>query len=249
MSSALIDPYRQTPAFSPASLPNVIAWWDAADAASFSYSSGAVVSAWASRVGSYALTNATAGNRPSRSATVNGLAAVSFATSKSLSVGSFDMTGGGQKFTLWAVFAAAASGDCVVMEHTANFNGTPGAWILYREATGTYMQLSKRGNSVYSTALSAPVTVTTTPKMVIGTHDGKGASVDETTLRVNGNATSAPPADTDDNNLSATLYVGGRGGSSLYLHGTICELGVSTGVLTAPEIASLETYLSTKWGL
>lgn len=249
MSSVLIDPYRQTPVFSPASLSNVLAWWDAADAASFTYSSGSVVSAWASRVGAYVLTNAVAGNRPSRSATVNGLGAVSFATSKSLSVGSFDMTAGGQKFSLWAVFAAAVSGDGIVMEHSVNFNGTPGGWILYRQATGTFVQLSKSGSGIYSTASSSPVIVTTTPKMVIGTHDGKGASVDETNLRVNGNATSAPPAGTNSDNLSAALYVGGRGGSSLYLHGTICELGVTTGVLTAPEVASLEAYLSMKWGL
>ena len=37
--------------WTPAALPNLVGWWDAADASSFSYSSGAVVSEWRDKSG------------------------------------------------------------------------------------------------------------------------------------------------------------------------------------------------------
>lgn len=233
-------------AWTPASLPNVVAWWDAADAGSFTFSSGTVVSSWASRVGSYALGNATAGARPARSATVNGRAAVDFNAGKALSVASFDLSAGGQKFSLWAVCSAASGGDRVIAEHTANFNGNPGAFLAFRDASAKAI-LSKKGAPLYSTVITTG-TLLTTPKAFIGTHDGTQTLV-ESHGWLNGSPDAAAPSDTNSNNLSATLHVGARAGSSLFLNGLICELGICSVVLGATDRAKLETYLSAKWGL
>lgn len=43
-------------------------------------------------------------------------------------------------------------------------------------------------------------------------------------------------------NRNDTLYVGARGGSSLYSSATIAEMGVSTSAFTSSEVSALTTY-------
>ena len=233
-------------------ISNVVAWWDASDASSFTFSSGNVVQDWRSRIGSYTLTQATSANRPSRSGTVNGLPTVVFdGTNDSLSVANFNMTPGGQKFSVWAVFSCVSGGDRMVCEHSADLNSNVGAFSLLRASNNT-CALAKTGSPAGTnyTTFDTTETVTTTPKVILGFHDGT-LSTNETSARLNQSTggTRTLNANTNSNNLNTTLFIGARNGSGLFLNGQICELGITTSILTADEIGLLESYLSRKWAL
>jgi hypothetical protein len=231
-------------------ISNTVAWWDAAEASTFTFSSGTVVQNWASIVGSYTLTQATSANRPERAGTVNGLPTVVFdGTNDSLSVVNFDMTPGGQKLSIWAVFSATTGSDQVLLEQTSTFFNNPGAFIFYRTSADR-VQIAKSGTAGSANAIDSTDTLTTTPKCVIGFHDG-ALSTNESNIRLNAVDGGTRPANnnTNSNNINAILHVGARAGTSLFLNGQICEFGISTSILTATEIALLESYLSRKWGL
>jgi hypothetical protein len=67
------------PSFSPYEIEGLIAWYDANDADTFTYSSGTTVSGWDSKIGSYHLTQPVDADRPERQSGIqNGLPAVFF---------------------------------------------------------------------------------------------------------------------------------------------------------------------------
>ena len=234
----------------PSLLSGVVAWWDASDASTFTYSSGTSVSAWNSIVGSYSLTQGTALNQPSRSGTVNGLSSVVFdGSNDSLSVANFDLTPGGQAFSVWAVLTATSGANRVIAEQSTDFNNVAGAFLLIRSSVNK-VDLNKRGAGVgdYS-GFTSDGTLTTTAKAIVASHNG-ALSTDETELRLNASTAGTRPFNnnTNSNNVINTLFVGARAGTSLYLNGQICELGFTTTVLTAAEVQGLERYLIDKWG-
>jgi hypothetical protein len=233
----------------PLGILSLAAWWDASDDDSFTYSSGTVVQDWRSRIGNYTLTQATSANRPERSGTVNGLPTVVFdGTNDSLSVANFDMRPGGQKFSVWAVFSCVSGGGRIVAEHSSNYVGTNGAFAVVRQDTDL-VGIGKFGSASYATFDSTD-TVTTSPKAFLAFHDGALAT-NESSGRLNGSTagTRVFNQNTNANNINATLFVGARNGSSLFVNGQICELGITTSILTATEITKLEAYLSSKWAL
>lgn len=243
---------RKRAAFSPTSLSGLVAWWDASVASSFTFSSGDVVQDWSSLVGSYTLTQATAANRPTRSGTVNGKSSVVFdGTNDSLSVASFDLSGG-QKFSVWIAFSAVSASDIVVLEHSNNFNNNSGAFICFRDSSNNFFAGKNGGASIFASWTNTGVAVSTTPVATISTHDGT-RSIGETMAYVNGAAngyrSASNDSNTNSNNRNDTLYVGSRAGSSFFLNGQICEIGITTTELTTAQIRSLNDYLMSKWGL
>lgn len=234
----------------PTDLPNLIGWWDASNAASFTYSSGTNVSAWASRVGSYSASQATALKQPTRSGTVNGLPSVVFnGTSHSLVVASFDLTGS-NKVSAWIVFSATSGSNPIVIEHTANFNGTNGAWVLNRNTSNQIGFGRRTSTSPNYSDFATTATLTTPPKIAVGIFDG-ALSTNEASAWVNtdGSGTRPNNANTTENNVSADMYIGSRGGSTRYLDGQICEMGVNRAALSDADRLSLTTYLAAKWGV
>lgn len=234
--------------FSPLEFPDLISWWDADDAETFTYSSGTVVSQWDDKSGNgYHLVQASSTNQPSRSGTVNGRSTVVFDGNDSLSVASFDMTGS-QQFTVATVFTATAGSDDIVAEHSTNFNANDGAWIMFRASTNI-VQVAKKDVNAYA-SFNTSATVTTTPSIVIGTHDGT-LSTDETSVWVNASGSGSRPfnSNTIAGNLSDTLFVGARAGTSFFLDGQIAELIIWNRSLDTAERQELETYLARKWGV
>jgi hypothetical protein len=236
----------QEKVLAPETINSVVAWWDASHAPSFTFSSGTSVSAWASRIGSYVLTQSDSQKQPERNGSVNSLASVVFnGTSDALSVSSFDLTPGGQKLSLWCVFSAVANGDRVICEHSANQNSNPGGFLLLRTISNI-VSLSRPA----FTSAESPDTVTTTPKEVVAWNDASLVN-SETSLRLNSvlGTRRDNNANTTSSNRNDTLFVGARGGTSIYLSGQICELGITSSVLSNDEVGRLESYLSLKWGL
>lgn len=233
--------------WTPAFLPGLVAWWDASEASTFTYGSGSEVASWASRVGSYSLGQSTASKRPSRSATIGGKSAVQFGADDALSVASFDM-GVGQKVSLWIVCTVPAGSDRILMEHSADFGSNDGAFLCYRHSTNVVRWGRRAGglDAMWATTGS----LTTTAKAFIGVSDGT-LSTDETSGWLNTTMSGSRPDNNNTNvaNRNDTLYVGARGGSSLYSSATIAEMGVSTSAFTSSEVSALTTYLMVKWSL
>lgn len=232
----------------PLLLPGVVAWWDAANVSTFTFSSGNVVQNWSSVVGSYTLTQATTANRPTRSGTINGKASVVFdGTNDSLSVASFNLTGGGQKLSIWAVFSATSGSLQIIAEHSANYNLISGAFILFRN-TSNQASFGKKENPGTYTTFDNSTSITTTPAATVSTHDG-ALSTNESIVYVNGSSIgSGTNGNTNANNINDTLFVGARGGTSLFLNGQIAELGFTTNVITDSDRLLLQQYLAAKWG-
>lgn len=226
-----------------------LAWWDASDASTFTYSSGTSVSQWTDKTtNAWAAVQATAASQPSRSGTVNGLSTVVFdGSNDSLSVSSFNMSGG-QKFTLAMVTSCVSGNDRVFAEHTTNYNATPGAWIVYRANTNV-VAFAKRGGGNYAT-FDSSASLTTTPRIIFAEHDGT-LSTDESSMWIDSSNSGTRPINnnTNANNLNATMYVGARAGTGLYLNGQIAEFIVTTSILTAAQRVDLQTYLAAKWGI
>lgn len=239
--------------FTPASLTSVIAWWDASDDSTFTFSSGTSVSQWNSKIGSYAIAQATSTKQPSRSGLVNGLSSVVFdGSSDGMSTTTtFDMTGG-QLFSIWFVGSTATTGvDQIVFEQTTNYNNTAGAFIIAL-TTGQSPYVGKRGTGpgqAYSTFVSSG-SFTTTPKIFVATHDGTLA-VNESSgwLNLDTAGTRTNNDNTASNNLNATLYVGARNTVSFYFNGSICEFGICTTALTQSQVQALSQYLRNKWAI
>jgi hypothetical protein len=222
-------------------------WLDAADTSTITESSGSV-SQWASKAGGYNAVQSTGANQPTTgSATINGRNVIVFdGSTDSLSVANFDLTPGGQKFSVAIVATAASGGDRIFIEQTTNFNNNLGAFVLARTSTNV-VELGKRGASFATFATSG--TLTTAAKAFVGTHDGT-LSTNETSGWLNGDGSGTRAnGNTNSNNLNATLFIGARAGTSLYLNGQIAEIVVTTYVLTTQQRTDLESYFTTKWGL
>jgi len=234
-------------AWTPASLTTQIAWWDASDAATItSAGSPALVSAWASKVGSYSLVQSTDAKKPTtNSTTINGKNVLAFDGGDGLSVASFAPAS--TKITVWAVFTAASGGDQVVTELTANYAGASG-FLLYRigASNKTALAISINNFNVWTTTS----THTTTAKLFVGTGD-VALATNETAGYVDGASDGSVTTNQNNNSTNfatSTLYVGARAGSSIYLTGNIAEMGICTTVLDATDLDSLHTYIAAKWG-
>jgi hypothetical protein len=238
--------------FSPLDLPSLAGWWDADDASTFTYSSGTLVSQWDDRSGNgYHLVQSTGASQPSRSGTINSRSSVVFDGSNDFfTVANFDMTGG-QKFSV-AVVATAATGNFrIFMEHGAA--STTGGFAFYRESSPGAtpgVTLGKTGSGVSTFYTNSRSLVSSPPRIAVGTHDGT-LSTNENTVWVDGVAVGTRPVNqnTNSNGINATLYVGARGGTSLFQSGDIAEMVVTKAVLTTTERQDLETYLANKWGI
>lgn len=235
--------------WTPASIPNVIAWWDASDDSTFTFSSGTSVSQWNSKIGSYALTQATGTKQPSRSGIVNGLSSVVFdGNSDAMSVASFDLSPG-QEFSIWVVGFGSSGGDQIILEQTVNYNNTPGAFVVAKDNANTITGSKKGGLSDYAT-FTTTGTFITVAKIAVFTHNG-ALTTNETSgwLNLSTSGTRAGNANTANSNINNTLFVGARNTSSLYLNGQLCEFGFANLAMTQNQIQVLSQYLRSKWAI
>ena len=233
--------------FTPLDLPDLVGWWDADAASTFTYSSGTSVSQWDSKVNGYNLVQATGASQPSRSGTINGLSSVVFdGTNDFLSVADFDMTGT-QRVTIAVVMTAASSASFrIIVEHGTD--GQDGAWTTFKNLSDKFAM--QKTSTAGANSFETTGALSTTPKVVVGVHDGTLSSQETTVWMDNSNAgTRSNTANTNSGNVNATLRVGARQGTSLFLNGQIAELVITKSALSTTEREALQTYLADKWGI
>lgn len=220
-------------------------WLDASDSGTITHSGGAV-SQWDDKSGNanHAVQE-TAGMKPTtNSVTLNGLNVLSFDGGDSMTCTSVDLTGGGQKFTVFAVFSASTGGYQFVLEHTAEYSANPGAFVLRRDGVSDAGYLCKQGSGIRSSCSTA--SSITAAACLSATHDGT-LSTNETTVWRNGTAGTLRTwnDNTNSDNLIADMLVGGR--PSYFLNGTIAEAVVYASLLSTSDRQAIESYLTDKW--
>jgi hypothetical protein len=220
-------------------------WLDASDSASFTYSSGTVVSQWNDLSGNgYNFTQATLVYQPNRNATQNGLSAVTFAGDF---LANAALNWGASNSTLFLVGKENKALGTSFQNIFTTGGGAVGNWSygIIDDGGGEYIaafdigQGYTRFNSVASSG-NADVLAFTSPGI-------SGTSV-VSNLFKNGTADSFNPITllTTASSAGAQLGAAVAGGEPYY--GTICEVILYPSQLGTSDRNAVEAYLKSKWG-
>ena len=237
---------RPTPTgFNPKSIANLANWWDAADSSTVTLN-GTTVSSWANKATGPALAQGTAGAQPTYTAAgVNGRNVLTFDGGDVLSASATYST---QLNTIFVVVrenqAVNFGGVFALTPASGNDNGNNNA-LLIEQASNDNVIVVQRGASQFPSLSGAgllALSVVTVRAQAVGIL-----------LRTNGTVA----ANNTVNNSSGTstgVLVGGRFQSgaisgSFRANMTVCEILHYTAALSDAEIARIERYLGTKWGI
>jgi hypothetical protein len=241
---------------SPLDLTGLIGWWDTSVTGSLSLSGG-FCSAIADQSGN--------GNTANQATTTTTYSATGFNSAFPALIfevatragyftcSSFPM-GTGPTLTTWYVgkftdigSTFAANGRSMAYAKPAsNDYDNAGSWALTRAGSNAATQFARN-----STGSNAPATLTS-PHRIIETVDASGVS----TTYVNGVPTSGvtiPVGGSVSGNWvsGGTMFLGsnGVGPQQGYWNGPLSEWGVATGFTNSTDVAALDLYLKTKWGM
>lgn len=221
-------------AWTPAGLSGLAAWYDASDASTITDAGGGAVSAWNDKSGNARhLTQGTPAARP-----ITG--SVAIGASNALSFDGVDdfMALPGLSFTADTITVAMVASNAAASRsgfHGGAATNQPG---LYQKVSGgTSFGVEPQTEYQFTMADSSP------GRLLILSH-GPNQFV-----RVNGVALSTSPGAPASVVGKAITGVGRLMRTNIYLTGAIGEFLVIDRVPDAAEIANLESYLMTKWGL
>jgi hypothetical protein len=225
--------------WTPASLGAAVRmWYDADDASTFSFSSGAVVSQWRDKSGNARhLAQGTVAAQPQRNGTIN---------AKSNGV-AFD---GNDDVLLWngttvstSPFTIVVVAKPIAVKANANIfdvSGAAGRALLEANPTSRWRMFA---GSIFDYTTVPPASGT----VYLASAEYNGAS---SKLRLNRAATASGDAGTnafmDGNPLDFIVGRGQNVGTEMQV--VIAELIVINGVLSTANRIALESYLSSKWG-
>jgi hypothetical protein len=214
--------------WSPASIGSLYAWYDASDTASFTFSSGAIVSQWADKKGTRHLTNPTTAEQPNRSGTMNGLPVVTF-------------DGGDDRLMVqsWSSIVAQPLTVYVVAKYTKT--GAHQALINVAFNFET-KRSSDDTHQFYAGSTYTSNAVTSNAGHVFGAVYGSAVNQQ----RIDG--TQVGTTNTGTNGLDS-WHMGRATHGGDPFGGAIAEVVICNAALSGADITSLETYLKTKWGI
>lgn len=234
-----------TAVFTPASVPGLTVWFDASDDSTFTYSSGVVVSQWRDKSGNaFHVSQATDAQRPTRSTTINGRAAVAFNGSQFLirepATGMPSGAAARTTITVARVTSTPGPYNHIVMWGLNGTNGSLHGWGVAPGATSSLRIHLWSATLDHPTATVPP----SSPHVIIARYDGANASIAA-------NAGIAFEAARGLNTATDQLVVGARtvpGTGAEAWNGAIAEVLVYNRALTSAEQSDLYDHLRTKWG-
>jgi hypothetical protein len=217
-----------TGGWTPADLASLYAWYDASDAATFTFSSGAIVSQWADKKGTRHLTNPTTAEQPNRSGTMNGLPVVTF-------------DGGDDRLMVqsWAATVAQPLTVYVVAKYTKTGSHQALINVAFQFET---KRSSNENHEFYAGSTYAGYLVASNVGLVLGAV--YGAAVNQ--QRING--TQVGTTNTGTNGLAAWHMGRATHGGDAF-GGAVAEVVICNAALSGADITALESYLKTKWGI
>lgn len=244
MNPALMMLMRSSAAaWTPASLPNLAAWFDASDAASITQSGGRV-SRWADKSGNgYHATQSTEGMKPTTGAnTINSLNVLTFDGGDALVSGA--------SMSLPEVTIVAVSRVTVTTTYGCLLSPTDSGGIqagLNRASDGVVKQtLSKQG--VAWIVENPTNTFNVNTNQLVGYTFSDSGNIGA--LRLNGAANgSSATSQSLTSGRTCIIAAGPTYEYTGFLIGQIAEIVICSAALTGTDFSNLESYLKTKWGI
>jgi hypothetical protein len=244
MSPRLLRPLAS--GFNPASIAGLANWWDANDAATLTFNSGAVET-WTSKAGTKtAASQSTANNRPVTT-TVNGKTALSFDGSND----GFNFTGTSRTDETWIV-AAAQTGNSPSNQTMINDGGSghgllalAGSVKLYETSfAGGFTEGTHRLRVQYAPS-SATLMGPTVVSCVRSAAAGGFAFIDGTqrVSAINGSSSFT------SSQATTIQRIGFYGPTLFQWNGWIGEILLYDRALSNAERLKVERYLGKKWGV
>lgn len=174
-----------------------------------------------------------------------GLSWASFnGTSQTLRTPSIDFTNSDEMFVAAGIRKQSDAALGFVAEISASSTANTGAFGLWASTAPGYVFRNKGTSSADASASNLP-----SPHSAVLTGRGD-ISADVSTLRVNGAQVGTSGADQGTGNYgNHPLYIGARGGSSLFLNGRIYSLIVRGKLPAADELAAAEKWAADKTGV
>lgn len=234
-----LNPFRfGAPAFSPLDLPDLQGWYDASDASTRTLTSGKV-SQWRDKSGNANHANQSlATNRYSVAAgSVNGLDAFTGTGAQEMPLTSYVTPASGLLYIFAVGGNTNTSHGTIFGKSTSTTNYylgilpySPGFLpdSIYNNSDGIYVELTGLGSAAANGSINLMSCVCTGAGRTAGFNGLTASDAYVTTAPVTG--------------------LTGYQVSPTGLTGTVCEMIVGVGALTAPQIASVKSYLKTKWG-
>ena len=224
------------PISNPTDIADLTQWYDSSHTASFTFSSGNIVQQWNDR-SSHArnISQATAGSRPTRSGSQNGLSTVVFDGVDDYLIGTAWTWPPDNPFTLFVMFKATTSqsGDRAIY---TNDSGEP----LIEQLDNDNIAFSLN-NAAPEQAGQAPLSLS---EWHWATHKANGASSEQ---RLDGVQTGTGSMTTDSNIGILRTVLGAVNWGGFNWAGEIAEVISYDRALTSGEITDVEDYLTNKW--
>jgi hypothetical protein len=236
-------------AWTPASLPNLFAWYDASVTGDFTFSSGNVVSQWNDKSGNAKhLTQGTVASQPTRSGTQNGLPFVVFDGSNDWLAHSATNQIAGTAFTfiLAGKLRAAGANDqrslAIYDSGSSDWNSTQHAQVIAKHDTNGNFPGAFR-NTVYG-SIAPNSTAQNVAHAFISKWDGTNHTM------YTDSTAHTPVAQTGTFAADIVLLGAGVNGSSpdIFAPLDVYELVIVSNAISDVNRASLVSYLQAKWG-
>lgn len=248
---------------------NPFAWWDASYTSSIS-TSGSAVTQWSDLSGNaHHLTQSTSTARPaSGTRTVNSLNALDFD-------GSSDFLKSNESASTWNLLHNATGATAFMVLQVDTVPGSNGLLCTSNDTTqvGIWNYLRPSSNNDIATAIlsgssnnfvslefgtpGATYTTGTTLSLVTALDPSNGTASNRIRFYKNNNTETGTYSQSQvsytSNNAANPLCVGSfpgaSGAGSDFFNGLICEILIYSGVMNTTNIGTVQTYLTTKWGI
>jgi len=220
-------------------------WLDASHAASFTYSSGTVVSQWSDRsANAYNFTQATVVNQPNRNATQNSLSAVTFGTNL---LANTSLNWGASNSTLFVVAKEDKTLGTGYMNLVTTGSGATGQWGYGVSDTGAGDNLGLFDIGQAFASFGTSMTNGNADVLAFKTA-GISGGVTQAYAYKNGTAVVTQPQSISSTTSAAGIVLGSNSALNESFFGYVCEVILYPSQLSDADRNLVEAYLKAKWG-
>lgn len=248
MSVQIVASRQAFPTVVPTSITGCQAWYDAADASSFTFSAGSTVSQWNDKSGNNRhMAQGTDANRPERTGTQNGLSTVQFASGDRMTTGALGTPICAAAFTIFAVYKKTGANNTYeafpITMTDGSFNARPFEryGVLKCQGNGTNTTISVADG----TAADIRTHTSWAVRTIVGADSGDTGteySDEQTVMWTSSSFTAAWSTS------SQRLTLASRGDAVTKFTGDIAEIIVFDSVLSTTDRYAIGGYLRGKWG-
>jgi hypothetical protein len=246
--------------FSPASIANLKAWYDASDTATISLS-GSAVTQWNDKSGnSYNLTQGTAARRPTSGVnTLNSKNVITFDGNDVLQAATASnwtfLNNSGGATVFMAAYYDTSAAQTMIFDTSTSTTGAVGVTTFRgsSDKLGAFVVYGSGGNYVSLDSNLQTLTDSTAFYWSMKLDNANATAANRIKVSLNGAAEQGANTQTGSASASAPaqpLFLGSYDSAgSQGFQGRIAEIIMYSGILSAGDISLVNSYLATKWAI